>query len=76
MTSLYSETPPVPATASNQGDPAGCVNLKETGAGVEPVFTRMMLVCQSPPSAIWEIVAVVPAGGRLEVSIGSIDARV
>src|SRR5579864_4993731 len=76
MTSLYSETPVVPATCSAQGIPNGCVNRKENGAGAEPAFTRIIVVSQSPPSAIWEIVAVVPAAGKLAISIGSIEASV
>jgi hypothetical protein len=76
MTSLYSEIPVVPATCSAHGIPNGWVNLKEKGAAAEPVFTRIMVVSQSPPSAIWEIVAVVPAAGKLAVSMGSMDASV
>src|SRR5690348_8163048 len=75
MTSPYSAPPAAPATGRFHGVPLGWVNCKENGASAEPVLIRIMVVCQSGPSAICEMKPVVPAAGKLSRFIGSMDVK-
>src|SRR5690348_4439899 len=68
ITSLYSVAALAPASESAHGVPSGLVNLNENGAGAFPVFTRIIVVCQPPPSAIWEIAPVSPARGDVSIT--------
>ena len=46
IVSLYSVAGSAPATESGQPEPSGRINRREKGAGVDPVFTNIVVVCQ------------------------------